>query len=500
MKNLLSISLFFTLLTAFSLFVSCEKETVDPPANIDDDDTTRLVSVEEVTPYSAVVRGIFGDNADSSDITGLRLSLQNTKYISTTGEYFRAQYLGNGRSEVHLSNLYADTTYYFSTSVERNGLIYNSKTYKFRTHRLTATTDSAINVYAFGAQLQMSLSEPIDPKKFKGSYGIYYSTRERIIREQSTLCDSTYMVRNLDPDKTYYYCAFVLMRTATMREVYLWGDVRSFHTPKISVATLDAEDVNTFSAKLSGDLNVLFSDATDFGILFYEKNREVTVDSVNAASDQAILKLSPETIDERGMGLFSVTPKALRANKRYYFRSFATIKEKVGTQTKINTYYGDVKTFKTLPIVMTSGSEADMGLSVIWATKNYGAASASEFGTSLSFDEAASASFNGWRLPTVDEAQELIDQCNWSWGRLNGVNGVEVVSKDGTAIFLPANMDIAGDYTYGVYLLSSDVTSFGYAQSMLFLQDSFNDNQCGKSAENEVLTSAKIAVRLVRDK
>ena len=170
MKNLLSISLFFTLLTAFSLFVSCEKETVDPPANIDDDDTTRLVSVEEVTPYSAVVRGIFGDNADSSDITGLRLSLQNTKYISTTGEYFRAQYLGNGRSEVHLSNLYADTTYYFSTSVERNGLIYNSQTYKFRTHRLTATTDSAINVYAFGAQLQMSLSEPIDPKKFNRQY------------------------------------------------------------------------------------------------------------------------------------------------------------------------------------------------------------------------------------------------------------------------------------------------------------------------------------------
>ena len=491
----------FLFLTSLLLLTNCEKETAEPPLVIAADDTLQIITVDNVTPYSAVIRGYFGDNADSSSITGLRLSLQNTKYITTTGDYFRANYIGNGKSELLLENLYADTTYYLSTNVERNGLIYNSQTYKFRTHRLAAQTDSATDIYAFGAQLNMRLSEPIDPKKFKGSYGIYYSTRERVIREQSTLCDSSLMVRNLTPDQTYYFRAFVLQRTASHRDVYIWGDALSFHTPKIGVTTAAPEAVNTYSAKLSGDVNVLFSDATDFGILFFEKNRDVTIDSVGAASDQMIQKLAPDYVDERGMGVFSVTPKALKADKRYCFRAFATIKEKVGNQTTTKTHYGEVKTFKTLPIVLTSGTEADLGLSVIWATKNFGAAYIYGFGQSLSLDDAASTTFpSGWRLPTVEEAQELMEQCNWSWSRFNGVNGVEVVSQDGTAIFLPANMEVGGTYTYGVYILSSEVSSRGYAKSMLFLQDSYNDSQCGKSADNDVLSSAPIAVRLVRDR
>ena len=43
-----------------------------------------------------------------------------------------------------------------------------------------------------------------------------------------------------------------------------------------------------------------------------------------------------------------------------------------------------------------------------------------------------------WRMPTADEQQELVDNCIWSKGRLNGVDGYWITSKqNGKSIFLP---------------------------------------------------------------
>ena len=68
-----------------------------------------------------------------------------------------------------------------------------------------------------------------------------------------------------------------------------------------------------------------------------------------------------------------------------------------------------------------------------------------------SADDAATANWGeAWRIPTVDEWQELIDSCTWTWGTLNGVNGFEVKASNGNSIFLPAtaeNYDIErGNY------------------------------------------------------
>ncbi len=482
------------------LLSQCAKEEVVIPEVIEDEDTAKVISVVDITPYGATIRGKFGEGADSSTISGVRYSLQNTKYITTTGDYLAAKYIGNGISEVTIEGLYSDTTYYFSTNVEKDQLIHNSQIYQFRTKRLTARTDSAINVYSFGAQLGLTLSEDIDPKKFKGTYGIYYSTRQMVIREQSTLCDSSFTVRGLRSDVTYYFRAFVLMKTASLREVYLWGDVQSFHTPNVGVQTLDADEVNTYSAKLTGYVNVMFSDVEDMGLLLFERNRNVTLDSVGVASDQKIEKLSPTELDERQMGNFSVSPKGLKSDKKYYFRSYAKINETVGNQKKLVTYYGDVKDFKTLQISISTGDEVDLGLSVIWATKNYGAKSISDIGTSISNEDADAINFGGWRLPTQAEAQELIDECNWSWSTYDDANGAQVVNSEGKAIFMPANMAIGSTYTYGIYMLKSEASKQGYLKSIAFVQDSFNANQCGKSANNEVTATAPIAVRLVKDK
>ena len=69
-------------------------------------------------------------------------------------------------------------------------------------------------------------------------------------------------------------------------------------------------------------------------------------------------------------------------------------------------------------------------------------------------DDAATANLGvGWRMPTREEMQELVDNCDTTWTKQNGVKGMMFTSRtNGNNIFLPA----AG-YHYG-----SNLSSVGY--------------------------------------
>ena len=156
----------------------------------------------------------------------------------------------------------------------------------------------------------------------------------------------------------------------------------------------------------------------------------------------------------------------------------------------------------------TGGVEAvDLGLSVKWANMNVGAKKASGFGTYYAWgenkpkeyyswdsyawcknnsqaltkytktdrrnqlapaDDAAHTNLGGgWRMPTVDEYEELInpDNCTWEWTSQDGVNGYKVTGKKtGNSIFLPVTgfryyADIQFRGIYGIYWTSSLYTA-----------------------------------------
>ena len=73
---------------------------------------------------------------------------------------------------------------------------------------------------------------------------------------------------------------------------------------------------------------------------------------------------------------------------------------------------------------------------VTWATHNIGARSPEDAGNHYTWSEAQNACPQGWRLPTFDEFQSLINKKN-TWTTKNGVNGRVFGSGDST-IFLPA--------------------------------------------------------------
>lgn len=55
-------------------------------------------------------------------------------------------------------------------------------------------------------------------------------------------------------------------------------------------------------------------------------------------------------------------------------------------------------------------------------------------------DDAAHVNWGGeWRMPTIEEQQELVDYCTWKWAIQKGVKGYMVTSNNnGNSIFLPA--------------------------------------------------------------
>ena len=53
-------------------------------------------------------------------------------------------------------------------------------------------------------------------------------------------------------------------------------------------------------------------------------------------------------------------------------------------------------------------------------------------------DVATSRLGKGWRIPTKEEMEELVNECKWTWERMNGQLGWRVTGKNGNSIFLPA--------------------------------------------------------------
>ena len=165
-------------------------------------------------------------------------------------------------------------------------------------------------------------------------------------------------------------------------------------------------------------------------------------------------------------------------------------------------------------IITETDSVTDLGLSVDWASKNLGAYGTADYGdligwgdvtgshheqyhtssygaymanknTVLGFyggvtppdqisdtdlDIAKKNLGNGWRLPTLAEAQELIDRCDWMWMKYRGAEGVKITGPNGNSIFLPAGgmrrgekmtsaIDSFGGYWTGDWYGTSDSTS-----------------------------------------
>ncbi len=160
------------------------------------------------------------------------------------------------------------------------------------------------------------------------------------------------------------------------------------------------------------------------------------------------------------------------------------------------------KVVETLDVEDEGMKIVDMGLSVKWASCNLGANKSEQSGFYYAWGETeVKANYNAtnsttysyslselksmkfinsqnillptkdaataklgkeWRIPTKEEAEELIKKCEWEWVLKNGVKGYKVTGPNGKFIFIPSK-----GYFFGAQLYDTDEsgnywTSNGY--------------------------------------
>lgn len=117
-------------------------------------------------------------------------------------------------------------------------------------------------------------------------------------------------------------------------------------------------------------------------------------------------------------------------------------------------------------LTYTPAQAIDLGLpsGTKWASYNVGASKPEEFGGYYAWgetevkdnytretyqytikeavlslkDDVANVKWGGeWRMPTHEEANELLSKCDWENAEINGVKGKKVIGPNGNSIFLP---------------------------------------------------------------
>ena len=121
----------------------------------------------------------------------------------------------------------------------------------------------------------------------------------------------------------------------------------------------------------------------------------------------------------------------------------------------------------------TPGEPIDLGLSVLWASHNMGASYPEGYGDYYAWGELEKKDFydwstykhsdgtrktchklgkvisgteydvahvkwgGKWRMPTQEEIRELCTRCDYVWIKVNGVQGVKFIARNGNTIFFP---------------------------------------------------------------
>ena len=157
----------------------------------------------------------------------------------------------------------------------------------------------------------------------------------------------------------------------------------------------------------------------------------------------------------------------------------------------------------------------DLGLSVMWGSCNLGAQYPDEYGDYYSWGENCTKEYyskenydyksvdqkpweglslpEGWRIPTTEELQELIDNCHGSINIVNGTYGYEFRSK-GYSVFFPFAGAIYGYWVAGVEKNGAYLAIDNGGFLSVF------DGKCFVSAKDQsILRSYGRSIRLVKD-
>ena len=466
-----------------------EKYTINAP-------TVTTSSATNITTSSATIGGnVTSDGGATVTERGVCYSTSSSN--PTTSNSKKSSGSGLGNFTVNLSNLSAGTKYYVRAyAINEIGTSYGP-TISFTTEepsysKPTVTTSSATYVTTSSATIGGNVTS--DGGTTVTERGVCYSTSSSTPTTSNSkktagsgLGNFTVNLSNLSAGTKYYVRAYAINEVGTS-----YGSTISFTTEeepsysKPAVTPSSATNVTTSSATIGGNVT------SDGGTTVTERGVCYSTSSSNPTTSNS------KKSSGSGLGNFTVNLSNLSAGTKYYVRAYAI--------NEVGTSYGSTISFTTEQSSSTSNTEnghqyVDLGLSVKWATCNVGTTKPEGYGDYFAWGETRSKSYyNGssysyydnpttlplsadaaranwggkWRMPTIDEFDELRNNCTWKWTTQNGVNGYKVTSNsNGNYIFLPAagyrdlgSLYGAGDYGY---YWSSSAYGPNYSTTALYM-------------------------------
>ena len=267
---------------------------------------------------------------------------------------------------------------------------------------------------------------------------------------------------------------------------------------QIAIAHLDLEGITTLkgNAILGTEYTLQYNNgAFEFAVTPDAKANIAIAEGTNA-SYVILLPNSTANVDLKSNTSKKVTFKGgVEANKIYY-KHVSDMEYKPLTWEDYEEETNTINGHEYVDLGLPSG--------LLWATCNVGAETPEAYGNyyawgetttkseyteensvtygrqmndisgNAQFDAATANWGDGWRMPTYNEMQELLDNCTFEWTTQNGVNGYNVEGPNGNSIFLPAAGDRYGSslnnaVSHGFYWSSTPKDYYdSYAYSLTF--------------------------------
>lgn len=416
------------------------------------------------TSSSPTVYFYYSDKVSSKDdlkSSGKRLSISS---IPSSGQFFYS-----------LSNLKHSTTYYYVAYTKVEDVEFFGEVRSFNTLTINASinTGTASNLSEHKATLSGSFKNNTI-EEIPSTVALFYSStindKAGLVKSGKRISISSFdsngsftsSISALSHSTKYYYVAY-----AKLEDVEFYGDVKSFSTVPISasVNTGSVKDIKYHSATLEGNtvINTIESIPATKGFYF----------SATATSKTAMKNSGTKVESTSSTDSFSANMTGDSEHRRYYYMAYLQIE---GVE-----FLGEIKSFNMKEI--PDGS-IDLGLSVLWATKNVGASSPEGQGgkyhwgaltendpsvcTRYSKDESLRPEDDvahvklgsSWRTPRKEDFLELKDNCTITGSSLNGITGITIRSNvsgfQGKSIFLPYYRTTFSTYSqYAVYYSGS---------------------------------------------